>query len=271
MSQLPRNVRPPVDALLDQVARGSEAAFAELYDLVAPRIYGVVLRVVRDPAQSEEVAQEALVEIWRTASRFDPARGSATSWMFTIAHRPAVDGVRPEEAGAGRIRRLAVMGGAFAVAHVHGMAIGPRHDHNLNVDPAAAERSLGAGIPTLYVPLDVTARTFLTTAHRDALARGDDLCRALARMIDVWAEALRRTTHGRLPDDHVAALHDPLAVACLVDSGFVTTERLPVTVALRGGRARTFVDPVCGEEAEVVRSVDARAFADWLVDTLLRR
>ena len=42
---------------------------------------GVVRRVLRDPAQSEEVAQEVLVEVWRTAPRFDPARGSATTWV----------------------------------------------------------------------------------------------------------------------------------------------------------------------------------------------
>jgi RNA polymerase sigma-70 factor (ECF subfamily) len=105
--------RPPIsgttaDVLLGQVARGGEAAFAELYELIAPRLYGLVLRVVRDPSQSEEVAQEALVEIWRTASRFDPARGSATAWMYTIAHRRAVDRVRAEQAGAERLRRVAV-------------------------------------------------------------------------------------------------------------------------------------------------------------------
>jgi RNA polymerase sigma-70 factor (ECF subfamily) len=109
--EAPRPARPPggspVDELLRAVARGSEAAFAELYDLVAPRVYGLVLRVVRDPSQSEEVTQEALVEIWRTASRFDPNRGSATAWMFTIAHRRAVDRVRAEQAGADRLRRVA--------------------------------------------------------------------------------------------------------------------------------------------------------------------
>src|SRR4051794_484554 len=110
--QAPRAARPPgggspVAELLRQVALGSESAFAELYDLVAPRVYGLVLRVVRDPSQSEEVVQEALVEIWRTASRFDPGRGSATAWMFTIAHRRAVDRVRAEQAGADRIRRVA--------------------------------------------------------------------------------------------------------------------------------------------------------------------
>ena len=93
--------------LLRAVGRGDDAAFERLYDLVAPRVYGLARRVLRDPAQAEEVAQEVLVEVWRTASRFDPARGSATAWVFTIAHRRAVDRVRSEQAGAERARRVA--------------------------------------------------------------------------------------------------------------------------------------------------------------------
>jgi len=98
---------PDAEVLLRAVAKGDEAAFERLYDLVAPRVYGLVRRVLRDPAQAEEVAQEVLVEVWRTAARFDPSRGSATAWIFTIAHRRAVDRVRAEQAGADRVRRLA--------------------------------------------------------------------------------------------------------------------------------------------------------------------
>ena len=57
--------------------------------------------------------------------------------------------------------------------------------------------------------------------------------------------------------------------ATIVDRSFVTTERLPVTVALHKGAVRTFVDPAEGREATVVRSVDAEAFADWFTDTVL--
>jgi RNA polymerase sigma-70 factor (ECF subfamily) len=94
---------PDPGDLLRAVAGGDEKAFARLYDLVAPRVYGLIRRVLRDPAQSEEVAQEVLVEVWRSAARFDPARGSATSWICTIAHRRAVDRVRAEQAASERL------------------------------------------------------------------------------------------------------------------------------------------------------------------------
>lgn len=86
--------------LLARSARGDEAAFAELYDATASRVHGLVLRVLRDPAQSEEVTQEVFLEVWRTASRFQQHRGSAVSWLLTMAHRRAVDRVRSAESAS---------------------------------------------------------------------------------------------------------------------------------------------------------------------------
>ena len=99
------------DDLLRRVARGDENAFSQLYEMLAPRVFGLARRVLRDPAQAEEVAQEALVEVWRTAARFDPAKGSATSWVLTITHRRAVDRVRSAQAGADRERRVLAASG----------------------------------------------------------------------------------------------------------------------------------------------------------------
>lgn len=90
------------EALLVRVARGDEAAFGTFYDQVASATYGIVMSVVRDPAQAQEVTQEVFLEAWRTAARFDPARGSAKAWLMTMARRRAVDRVRSAQASTDR-------------------------------------------------------------------------------------------------------------------------------------------------------------------------
>jgi RNA polymerase sigma-70 factor (ECF subfamily) len=92
--------------LLERVARGDQRAFESVYDRLSGPVYGLVLRIVRDPAQSEEVAQEVLVELWRKASHYRPDRGSAFSWAMTLAHRRAVDRVRSAQAGKDREARV---------------------------------------------------------------------------------------------------------------------------------------------------------------------
>ena len=105
---LPEGKDRDLDHLLALVARGDEGAFARVYDQLAGPVYGLIRRVVRNPAQSEEVAQEVLLEVWRAASRFDPAKGSAATWVMTIAHRRAVDRVRSVTASAEREQRNAM-------------------------------------------------------------------------------------------------------------------------------------------------------------------
>jgi RNA polymerase sigma-70 factor, ECF subfamily len=91
-----------LDSLMVRVARGDQGAFEQVYDRLAAPAYGVIRKVVRDPAQSEEVAQEVMLEVWRMAARFDPALGGAATWVMTIAHRRAIDRVRSAAAAAER-------------------------------------------------------------------------------------------------------------------------------------------------------------------------
>lgn len=99
---------PDLVVLMQRVCQGDQAAFAELYDELSGAVFGTVKRVLRDPAMSEEVAQEVFVELWRTAARFDPQRASVTTWAITIARRRAVDRVRREQSQRDRIERSAL-------------------------------------------------------------------------------------------------------------------------------------------------------------------
>jgi RNA polymerase sigma-70 factor (ECF subfamily) len=93
---------PDLADLLKACGKGDQAAFAQLYDATSSRVVGLAVRVVRDPAQAEEVAQEAFLEIWKMSGRFDPEKGSPLGWMLTIVHRKAVDRVRSAEASTRR-------------------------------------------------------------------------------------------------------------------------------------------------------------------------
>ncbi|MFE5792686.1 sigma factor [Streptomyces sp. NPDC056503] len=109
---------PPRRALADvmrKVAQGDQQAFSTLYDALAPMVFGIAVRVLRDRAQSEEVAQEVMIDLWRQAARYQPAAGSVTAWAATIAHRRAVDRVRSAQAAADREHARAAREHATAV------------------------------------------------------------------------------------------------------------------------------------------------------------
>src|SRR5581483_2879432 len=83
--------------LVALAARSEQPALAELYDRYGRAAYGLALRVVRDERLAEDVVQEAFLALWRTAGRFVPERGKASTWILTLVHRRAVDLVRREE------------------------------------------------------------------------------------------------------------------------------------------------------------------------------
>jgi RNA polymerase sigma-70 factor, ECF subfamily len=84
--------------LIEQVSRGDRRAFANFYDLTAPVVFGVATRILKDRSSAEDVTQEAYIQIFDQARRYDPSAGSVTGWVATIAHRRAVDAVRSAEA-----------------------------------------------------------------------------------------------------------------------------------------------------------------------------
>ena len=93
------------EELLSRIAGGDQTAFAEFYDRLAPRVLGLIIRLLRDHAQSEEVTQEVFLEIWQTATRYDVSRGGAVTWVLTMAHRRAVDRVRSAQSSRDRDTR----------------------------------------------------------------------------------------------------------------------------------------------------------------------
>jgi len=176
---------------------------------------------------------------------------------------------------AERISRLTVMGGFFHACELEGRTVLPIVDYNLNADPEAAVRALSAPIPTTFVPADVTMRAWLLERDLRRLEKSKDpLAQALARLVRIWTPVQWRLLEALgLPAETapVAILHDPLAVATVVDRRFVKTERLKMTIAVVDGNARTFIDPAAGREVEVVTDVDARAFAEFWLETVLGR
>ncbi|MFJ9147241.1 ECF RNA polymerase sigma factor SigK [Streptomyces sp. NPDC102270] len=111
-SEPPADDAQSAEALLVRVANGDKDAFTGVYEALAHPVMGLACRILHDPAQAEEVTQEVMVEVWRTARRYRPERGSAKGWVLTLAHRRAVDRVRYAQAATQRERRAdAVLAG----------------------------------------------------------------------------------------------------------------------------------------------------------------
>lgn len=96
------------ETLLARVADGDQEAFGALYDEISPRVFGLIRRLLVDHSQSEEVTQEVFLEIWQSASRYDPGKGGASTWILTMAHRRAVDRIRASQSSRDRDVKIGI-------------------------------------------------------------------------------------------------------------------------------------------------------------------
>ena len=83
-----------VAQLLVSCASGDAAAFRRLYEMQSASLYGMALRITRQPALAADAVHDALLQVWRNAERFDPTRGSARAWLVTLVRYRAMDAVR---------------------------------------------------------------------------------------------------------------------------------------------------------------------------------
>ena len=82
-----------IDRLRD-VARGDREALRFLYDRTSAKLFGICLRILRDPEEAADVLQDVYLAVWNRAESFDPGRASPITWLATIARNRAIDRVR---------------------------------------------------------------------------------------------------------------------------------------------------------------------------------
>lgn len=169
--QSPRDVEAAeLSEFLARIAGGDIGSFAEFYDRTCSLVYGTALRVLRDTGFAEETTQEVYLQVWRNAGSFDPARGSALSWLMTLAHARAVDRVRAEQSNTdrhvayetrnrtgefdqvteevlGRIERRAVQDGLAELTEVQREAVSMAYYGGRTYREVAAD--LGVALPTI--------------------------------------------------------------------------------------------------------------------------
>lgn len=88
-----------VSRLIHLVAKQDRAAFAQLYQATAPKLLGVVLRILRERAWADDVIQDAFLNIWQKAEQFDAAKSSPITWLVSVARHRAIDELRKHPAG----------------------------------------------------------------------------------------------------------------------------------------------------------------------------
>ncbi|MEP6961522.1 MAG: sigma-70 family RNA polymerase sigma factor [Acidobacteriota bacterium] len=83
--------------LVTQIAKGDQQALSRLYDATSRLVYGLALRIVKDPATAEEITLEVYMQVWRTSKNYEASRGSVTAWLAITARSRALDWLRSRQ------------------------------------------------------------------------------------------------------------------------------------------------------------------------------
>jgi RNA polymerase sigma-70 factor (ECF subfamily) len=84
--------------LLERSAKGDRSAFSSIYRLTSDKLFGIVLRIVRDRSEAEEILQDVYVSVWQRAATYDRMKASSMTWLVTIARNRAIDSIRRRNA-----------------------------------------------------------------------------------------------------------------------------------------------------------------------------
>lgn len=123
--------------LLSRTSQGDRSAFERLYQLTSPRLYAVCLQMMQEKQLAEDVLQDAYIRIWHNASEFRQDKGSALSWMISIARYRALDLLR-----SGKVRRETSLADSAEPAGDH--ADGPHRDLAAQHDRATIDDCMEA-------------------------------------------------------------------------------------------------------------------------------
>jgi RNA polymerase sigma factor (sigma-70 family) len=165
------------EGLLACAGEGNEQALATLYDRYAGPAYGLALRILRDSALAEDALQDAFLQVWRSAARFDGRRGTAGSWIMTIVHRRAVDLVRRAEH-----ERRCIAGASEAP-----------DPHSASAEEEAWLRERRRSVRTALERLPVDQRALIELAYFEGLTQSE-----LAERLDVPLGTVKSRTFAGL-------------------------------------------------------------------------
>jgi RNA polymerase sigma-70 factor (ECF subfamily) len=144
-------------ALIERIVLGDEAALGQLYEQLWPRAFGIALRVLRDSGEAEDVLQDTFIEIWRSATRYDQARGAIDDWVATMVRTRAIDRLRR------RNSRDRMMGRAASV---------PGHSRP-NPEERLGSAQTGARVRAALAELPKQQRQALELSYFDGLSQSE--------------------------------------------------------------------------------------------------